>query len=380
MTVCGPNFLFIALSPPTSSPLLAKTFISPTCCRIPRKRWKSKRIATTRSSIHFRILNSLVAHRKRPRRNRSLPTNRATAQQLIDSLCLSLISFIFKQTSNRSNRAIKFISTIMLLPSALPCEVRRSSRFTPSRLFSTPPPSDTGFPSGNGLLGTCRALQSLLNRSPTPSSRSVKSQRLQSPLPLHTPRRSPRSQKAARPVSPRQTPPPRTAALSPPPPPSAPTRGANKRRRDIFDDDDSDAEMSRPRNRFATPKRRRHVPYNMPLGLSSTDFYSLHSPPVTQSPPSPPRRQMDYDIPTGSRVNPDAPLPSIEVTEEHTPSAPQDWTPEEDQHLLELVLEKFSLSQQEWDECARQMGRSHVGPRWQSLVGEGRVGLRPRRR
>ncbi|OQD66226.1 hypothetical protein PENPOL_c005G05629 [Penicillium polonicum] len=268
----------------------------------------------------------------------------------------------------------------MLLPSALPCEVRRSSRFTPSRLFSTPPPSDTGFPSGNGLLGTCRALQSLLNRSPTPSSRSVKSQRLQSPLPLHTPRRSPRSQKAARPVSPRQTPPPRTAALSPPPPPSAPTRGANKRRRDIFDDDDSDAEMSRPRNRFATPKRRRHVPYNMPLGLSNTDFYSLHSPPVTQSPPSPPRRQMDYDIPTGSRVNPDAPLPSIEVTEEHTPSAPQDWTPEEDQHLLELVLEKFSLSQQEWDECARQMGRSHVGPRWQSLVGEGRVGLRPRRR
>lgn len=91
---------------------------------------------------------------------------------------------------------------------------------------------------------------------------------------------------------------------------------------------------------------------------------------------------MDYDIPAGSPVNPDAPLPSIEVTEEqeHTPSAPQDWTPQEDQRLLELVLEKFSLSQQEWDECARQMGRSHVGPRWQSLVGEGRVGLRPRRR
>ncbi|CAG7963043.1 unnamed protein product [Penicillium nalgiovense] len=266
----------------------------------------------------------------------------------------------------------------MLLPSALPCDVRRSSRFTPSRLFSTPPPSDTGFPSGNGLLGTCRALQSLLNRSPTPSSRSVKSQRLQSPLPFNTPRRSPRSHKTVRPVSPRQTPPPRTAALTPPPPPSAPSRGANKRRRDIHDDDDSDAEMGQ-RNRFATPKRRRHVPYNMPLGLSSTDFYSLHSPPVTQSPPSPPRRRMDYDIPAGS-PDPDAPLPSIEVTEEHIPSAPQDWTAEEDERLLELVLEKFRLSQQEWDECARQMGRSHVGSRWQTLVGEGRVGLRPHRR
>jgi hypothetical protein len=34
------------------------------------------------------------------------------------------------------------------------------------------------------------------------------------------------------------------------------------------------------------------------------------------------------------------------------------------------VLEKFRLSQQEWDECARRMGRSHVGSRWQSLVSE----------
>ncbi|KAJ5165118.1 uncharacterized protein N7500_006948 [Penicillium coprophilum] len=267
----------------------------------------------------------------------------------------------------------------MLLPSALPCDVRRSSRFTPSRPFSTPPPSDTGYQSGNGLLGTCRALQSLLNRSPTPSLRSAKTQRLQSPLPLNTPRRSPRSHKAARPVSPRQTPPPRPVALTPPPPPSAPARGANKRRRDILDDDDSDVEMSR-RNRFATPKRRRHVPYNMPLGLSSTDFYSLHSPPVTQSPPSPPRRRVDYDISADPRIDPDAPLPSIEVTEDCAPSAPQDWTAEEDQHLIELVLEKFRLSQQEWDECARQIGRSHAGLRWQSLVGEGRVGLRPRQR
>jgi hypothetical protein len=271
----------------------------------------------------------------------------------------------------------------MLLPSALPCDVRRSSRFTPTRLFSTPPPSD-GFASGNGLLGTCRALQSLLNGSPSPPSRRSKAQRLQSPLPIDTPRRSPRSHKAARPVSPRQTPPPRTAALTPPPAPCAPSRSAKKRRRDAFEDEDSDAEMSLGRNRLTTPKRIRHAPYNIPLGLSSNDFYSLHSPPVTQSPPSPPRRQMKPHIAAGPRIDPDAPLPSIEITEESSSSSPvvqsNIWTQDQDQRLLELVLEKFRLPQQEWDECARQMGRDNIADRWHSLVGEGRVGLRPRRR
>ncbi|KAJ5551608.1 hypothetical protein N7535_000447 [Penicillium sp. DV-2018c] len=261
---------------------------------------------------------------------------------------------------------------MMLLPSALPCDVRRSSRFTPSRLFSTPPPSDTGYPSGNGLLGTCRALQSLLNRSPTPSTRrSAKAQRLQSPLPLNTPRRSPRAQKTVRPVSPRQTPPPQ----SPPhtPPPSAPARGANKRRRDTSDE----GEENSPRNRFATPKRSRHIPYNMPLGLSSTDFYSLHSPPATQSPPSVRQRMdTDYTFQSGARIDPDTPVPSIEVTE-CAPALEQDvWTPEEDQNLIELVLEKCRLSQADWDECARRMGRRNVGDRWQVLVCEG---LRPHR-
>ncbi|CAG8931782.1 unnamed protein product [Penicillium salamii] len=257
----------------------------------------------------------------------------------------------------------------MLLPSAIPCDVRRSSRSTPSRLLATPPPSDAAYPASNGLLGTCRALQSLLSGSPTPSPRRSNAKRLQSPLPINTPRRSPRSHKATRPVSPRQTPPPRTAALTPPPPPSAPARGANKRFRDV-EEEDSDMEMSR--DRFATPKRRRHVPYEMPLGLAPTDFYSLHSPPVTQSPPSPARR-MAFQF--GPAIDPDAPLPSVEVTEEPSPVQGA-WTTEEDQHLIKMVLEKANLSQAQWDECARQMGRTNVGSRWQSLVGEGRVGLR----
>ncbi|KAJ5672662.1 hypothetical protein N7507_001789 [Penicillium longicatenatum] len=268
----------------------------------------------------------------------------------------------------------------MLLPSAIPCDVRRSSRFTPSRLFSTPPPSDRGYSSGNGLLGTCRALQSLLHGSPSPSPCRSKPQRLQSPLPINAPRRSPRTRnKVARPASPRQTPPPITLASTPPPPPSAPARGANKRRRSC-EDDDSDSDMGR-RNRLSTPKRLRQAPYNLPLGLSSTDFYSLHSPPVTQSPPSPAQRLIDARIQEPAPINPDAPLPSIEL-EESAP-APSDWTAEEDQHLMDLVLDKFRLSQQEWDECARRMGRSNqadLGQRWNSLVGEGRVGLRPARR
>lgn len=266
----------------------------------------------------------------------------------------------------------------MLLPSALGCDVRRSSRFTPSRLFSTPPPTDRGYPSGNGLLGTCRALQSLLSGSPAPSPRrSVKPQRLQSPLPINPPRRSTRSRKIARPASPRQTPPPATIPSTPPPPPSAPARGANKRRRSSFDDD-SDADKGPTRNRFSTPKRQRHAPYNMPLGLSSTDFYSLHSPPVTQSPPSP-QRQMEARIPDfGPCIDPDAVLPSIEEPDMSSKSSTQ-WSSEEDQRLLELVLEKFRLSQQDWDECARQIGCANtadVSQRFNSFIGEGRIGLR----
>ncbi|KAJ5461592.1 uncharacterized protein N7458_003144 [Penicillium daleae] len=268
----------------------------------------------------------------------------------------------------------------MLLPSALSCDVRRSSRFTPSRLFSTPPPSDRGYPSGNGLLGTCRALQSLLNGSPAPSlRRTPKPQRLQSPLPITQPRRSPRTRKVARPASPRPTPPPTNMANTPPPPPSAPARGANKRRRTEWDDDDSDADFGQP---ISTPKRRRHIPYELPLGLSSTDFYSLHSPPITQSPPSPARRQaMPHAQEPVARIDPDAVLPSIEAPDEPSETASEDWAAEEDQRLIEVVLEKFRLSQQEWDECARQVGRRNgadIGQRWRCLVGEGRVGLRRR--
>ncbi|KAL5337153.1 hypothetical protein BJX70DRAFT_370448 [Aspergillus crustosus] len=266
----------------------------------------------------------------------------------------------------------------MLLPSALPCDLRRSSRSTPMRLFSTPPPSDddSSLP-GNGLLGTCRALQSLLNGSPAPSSRRSKPVRLQSPVTF------------------RPTPPsPALSRKRPSPKPSKPltpraSRGPNKRRRNTYEEDLMDLDTStyqmESHSNPSTPKRRRHLPYELPLGLSQTDFYSLRSPPVTQSPPSSAqRRQQDQplQLPLQLPFNPDAALPSIEKsTSEHTPTLPSDplsWTSDDDQRLVELVLDKFQLSQNDWDECARRMGKDHasVGQRWQALIGEGNVGLR----
>ncbi|KAL4940724.1 hypothetical protein BDV06DRAFT_196019 [Aspergillus oleicola] len=261
----------------------------------------------------------------------------------------------------------------MLLPSALPCDLRRASRFTPIRLFSTPPPSDDdrGLP-GNGLLGTCRALQSLLG-SPAPPSRRSKPARLQSPLTFQATPPSPALSRKKRTKSP---------STKPPSPRARPSRGANKRRRNTFEEDimDIDSETDtrgfESRSNPSTPKRRRHLPYELPLGLSQTDFYSLNSPPVTQSPSPARNHQLE---PSALPLDPDAALPSIEESDEPAPeTAPQPWSTDDDQRLVELVLEKFQLSQRDWDECARRMGKDHasVGQRWQALLGEGNVGLR----
>ena len=151
--------------------------------------------------------------------------------------------------------------------------------------------------------------------------------------------------------------------------------------RDLDDSDRVVASASRGGGRFSTPKRRRHVPYDLPLGLSQSDFYSLHSPPVTAS-PSPSRRQRQAVA--AQSYNPDAALPSIEEGEEQdaagesTQPTPAPWTAQDDQCLVEAVLEKFQLSQEDWDECAQRLGRDQVsaGRRWQALVGEGNIGLR----
>lgn len=316
--------------------------------------------------------------------------------------------------------------------------MRRPSRFgTTSRLFSpTPPPShssDDSFPGSNGLLGTCRTLQSLLNgTSPAPSPRRAKpkQKRLQSPVQIRSaPSRKVKvSGKQQQKLSTTTT----ATATTPDPP-----RGANKRRRDVYEDNDGDIDMvnedseeregdnntyyshnrSRNHNRFSTPKRRRHAPFDLPLGLSEDDFYSIHTPPSLARWNYHHQEQHDQDCKQSLNLDPDSAVPSIEEVQEEeeenltfsetdaetetdtdtaatsfststsiqTEPEPDkshpEWTTEDDQVLVNLVLEKFQLSQRDWQECARHLGKddASVGRRWQALVGEGNVGLMRRR-
>ncbi|EGD92471.1 hypothetical protein TESG_00046 [Trichophyton tonsurans CBS 112818] len=277
----------------------------------------------------------------------------------------------------------------MLLPSALSCESRQQQypsrpRFAASHLFpSTPPPSDDGIRSGNGLLGTCRALQSLLNVSPAPSpsrarTRAPKPERLQSPLQVKpTPYLQNRTTSASSTSS-------STGPLS-----SARTvkrvvkpaakypRGANKRRREL------------------------------PLSLETGDSVTRHSSKPQRSPTQSPcirrqwnRRGDDTDKISSSTVTPPdrtSSFSSFAVTAathnslnnaidssifSSPPHLSTEWTTEDDGRLVELVLEKLKLSKRDWNDCARRMGKNHdsVGRRWKALVGEGNVGLRRGRR
>ncbi|KAF7591259.1 hypothetical protein BBP40_001820 [Aspergillus hancockii] len=236
------------------------------------------------------------------------------------------------------------------------------SRPNPNRQFTTPPPSDDeASPPSNGLQATSRALQSLLNVSPAPSPRCAKPERLQSPLQIRsTPSARSRRHKDSSKPSPK------------------PSRSANKRKRDRYEQDE-DAEVTVNGMRFSTPKRARHVPYDLPLGLSQSDFYSLHSPPVSQSPPSPAHHRQQ-EMSRERSFYPDAALPSVEGKGPAQSDDP--WTAGDDQRLVELVLEKFRLSRDDLEDCARRMGKDDisVGRRWQALVDEGNVGLRRDRR
>ncbi|PYH41726.1 uncharacterized protein BP01DRAFT_160905 [Aspergillus saccharolyticus JOP 1030-1] len=295
----------------------------------------------------------------------------------------------------------------MLLPSALSCDVPRPSsrsRLTPNRLISTPPPSDDdSVPSGNGLLGTCRALQSLLHGSPAPTRHSAMRQRLQSPVQIR-PTIFARSQKP----SSRQQESQHMQASASRITPQSPSTGALKRRRDAFESETEDdlppiTTISRGINpetastdatgrlqRFTTPKRQKHIPHDLPLGLSPSDFYSLHSPPVSQSPASPahsrnPAAALVRNPPSASAArpyNPDTALPSIEesdpVLSASTASSPDlPWTAEDDERLVDFILAKFQLSQRDRDDCAQQLGKDQasVERRWQALLGNGNIGL-----
>ncbi|KAI9807340.1 MAG: hypothetical protein M1833_000083 [Piccolia ochrophora] len=232
----------------------------------------------------------------------------------------------------------------MLLAPAVPCDARsllpRPSYLPPSAHRTTPPPSDEEDTStlGNGLFNTCKALQSMLMaQPPTPGRRTPKliSPPLASPIALpvsHTPTTQQlRVQKRL-------------------------PRGLNKRRRESEDGSSSDdddhlfGQMLHEDPRFSTPKRPRLAPSTLPFGVTRSDLQGLEN--------------------------------TSDAPREMPPTEQDEWSPEDDRVLVELVLEKLKLSRGDWVDCARTLGkdRGSVGRRWKSLVGEGSVGLRGRRK
>ncbi|EEQ34189.1 hypothetical protein McanMca71_004981 [Microsporum canis] len=306
----------------------------------------------------------------------------------------------------------------MLLPSALSCESRQQQfpsrpRFANSHFFpSTPPPSDDGIISGNGLLGTCRALQSLLNASPAASpsrgrTRVPKPESLQSPLQVKpTPYIQHRTTSSSSTSSTAPSTSARTVKKVVKPTAKYP-RGANKRRRETYEDPMDFQPNSRNKeheDKFSTPKRLRRAPPELPLGLATRDFLSLDTPSRSQqSPIQSPYNRRPWNlrsderktVPTTASISPES-LPSAPCAATHNslnnaidssifsspPHPTTEWTSDDDGRLVELVLEKLKLSKRDWNDCARRMGKNHdsVGKRWKALVGEGNVGLRRGRR
>ncbi|KAI5926115.1 hypothetical protein F4810DRAFT_655354 [Camillea tinctor] len=264
----------------------------------------------------------------------------------------------------------------MLMPSALSCDSSHSPvpRLQSRALFTSPPsspPTSAQSALGN-LVNSCRALQSMLSTPATNHFSDNASQRDQLPTPplSHAPlpprklrlrdrRRDPDAELIPRKkVIKRST---------------APPRGMNKRRRadddDMGRDDDIDSDLeigssSKDREcesreamcRPSTPKRARIAPEVMPLGLERSDFHNLH---------------------TDEPVEKEA-----EGTEVEVEADGENWSLEDDRILVELVLEKLKLSKEEWQDCARSLGkdRNSLGRRWKSLVNGGNVGLKSRSR
>ncbi|KAL8381784.1 hypothetical protein RB595_005851 [Gaeumannomyces hyphopodioides] len=323
----------------------------------------------------------------------------------------------------------------MLLPSALSCDPAHGAAASSARLqaalFASPPASPPAQSSGGALgfgniVATCRSLQSLLGAPPafahnhhhhnnntnglmifTPPAVSREAScprddnggsrdpsQLPTPPLAHAPcplKLRLRSRKATEPAAPADHLPVTTRKKIAK---RAPPRGANKRRRATADSDsDSDldvrgassthtapsvapptsstkttttttnananananADPEAPAQPLHTPKRARIAPAVVPLGLERSDFHALHEP----------GRQAGGGPGTDVEVEADG----------------EAWSAEDDRILVELVLEKLRLSREDWEDCARSLGRDRacLGRRWKSLMLHGDVGLRSTR-
>lgn len=325
----------------------------------------------------------------------------------------------------------------MLLPSALSCDPSHGAAASSARLqaalFASPPANPPPAQSSNGsggalsfgnIVATCRSLQSLLGAPPAFAHHHHHHQ--QQPnhhnsngLMIFTPPAVSREASCSRDDNsnnnnsggardPSQLPTPplahapcplklrlRSRKTTEPPAPSdhlpvttrkkiakrAPPRGANKRRRATAADSDSDSDLETqtapsvavptsttsttntsanantdaeaPAQPLHTPKRARIAPAVVPMGLERSDFHALHEP-------------------AGGGY------PGTDVEVEADGEA---WSAEDDRILVELVLEKLRLSREDWEDCARSLGRDRacLGRRWKSLMLHGDVGLRPTR-
>ena len=252
------------------------------------------------------------------------------------------------------------------MQSALSCDSRKFLAQPYYRgLSPTPPPSSDSL--SGSLMGVSRKLQTILNVSPGPTSTPLRrSMRLASPFHPENNLTTRSRKSASRSATPQPSISKVRARKS-----STPPRTRNKRSRSVYEDDQSEM-----RNGYATPKRCRRLPYHLPLGLGIGDFEALDeyscTPPVCISQQQ--QQQQQQQIHPQGEALPEIVLPSIEVED----SDKADWTAEEDEKLVGMVLEKFKLSKRDWDECARRIGKDNasVGKRWQALLGEGNIGLR----
>ncbi|RYP54683.1 hypothetical protein DL768_000619 [Monosporascus sp. mg162] len=258
----------------------------------------------------------------------------------------------------------------MLMPSALSCD---SSHHPPatrlqSSLFASPPsspPASAQSTIGN-IFNSCRALQAILTTTTAPDDSS------RGPSSLPTPPLSHAALPAPAPAAPMKLRLrsskknangellPRKKVIK-----RAPPRGVNKRRRALDDDmghDDSGSDAEYDEELPSTPKRARIAPEVLPLGLERSDFHGL---------------QEGNSQESGNSEGAD-----VEVEADDT-----EWSKEDDQVLVELVLEKLKLSKSDWEEIGKSFGnignrkdRSSCGRRWKTLMANGDIGLKTRSR
>jgi hypothetical protein len=98
-----------------------------------------------------------------------------------------------------------------------------------------------------------------------------------------------------------------------------------------------------------TPKRTRIAPEQLPLGLNRSDFHNIH-------------------------------LQQDEHLSHEEDSDKENWIPQDDRVLIEIVLEKLRLSKAEWQDCAQKLGRDDhaTNRRWKALLFSGGIGLKSR--